>query len=70
MQTNNSFKIDIKLENKLRDLTICREKVTESSDSQKIESYCLRLFHQNCIKEYFEIDSKTNNNSNETILVK
>jgi hypothetical protein len=71
IQTNGTFEIDISDEKISRELKICENNITNRSDTQKIEMYCLRICHQNCIEEYIQIYSyNRNENLNKSIIIK
>jgi hypothetical protein len=55
IQIEDSFKIDLILENKTRDLTFCNENNTKEIDLNKLEIFCLRTCQQNCINEFIKI---------------
>jgi hypothetical protein len=71
IQTNRTLEIDISDEKKSRELKICEKNITNRSDTQKIEMYCLRICHQNCIEEYIQIYSYNRNEIlNKSIIIK
>jgi len=71
IQTNETFEIDISDEKISRELKICEKNITTRSDTRKIEMYCLRICHQNCIEEYIQIYFyNRNENLNKSIIIK
>jgi hypothetical protein len=57
IQIEESFKIDLILENKTRNLTFCAKNTTKETNLNKLEIFCLRTCQQNCVNEYFQINS-------------
>ncbi len=71
VQIKGNVEIDLILDKKTEDLNICDENITRIFDSQKIEMYCLRICHQNCINEYIQIQfEKIKKFGNKTIEIK
>jgi hypothetical protein len=70
IQIDDSFKIDLILENKTRDLTFCNGNNTQEIDLNKLEIFCLRTCQQNCINEYFQVYTYEKNEiSNKKVVI-
>ncbi len=71
IQIKVNFKIDLILENENKNLKLCAENITQEINTQKLEIYCLRKCHQNCIDEYIQVYSyDTIESTNKSIEIK
>jgi hypothetical protein len=61
IQTNDTFEIDLIIDNKSRDMEFCVENFTKRNDFQKIEIFCIRKCRRNCINEYFQVEFRNKN---------